>query len=236
MDNFETIDVYQSDLIFNTPTRLLVFGASNSGKSHLVENLVRLNHDNFHKIIICGTKNKLLDFKETASITQHYSPRTKSREDQIYDPFLDIEELNEGNTHSKQILMIYDDLLDVVYRSNTIANIFVKGRHHNLSIILILQSFFPKGGGVNLTGLFKSNATHYIFTRNASLGEMSCISSKIEFNKECKKFFLNLYKKIVLGVRYGYMCVQLDVSNEHLKYISNLLNEDLSGCYSVHSK
>ena len=236
MDNFENIDVYQSDLIFNAPTRVLVFGASNSGKTCLVENLVRLNHNNFHKIIICGTKNKLLDFKETAPITQHYTPRSKSREDQIYDPFPDVEDLNENNIHSKQILLIYDDLLDIVYKSNTIANIFVKGRHHNLSIILILQSFFPKGSGLNLTTLFKSNATHYIFTRNASLGEMRCIATFIEYDKECKKFFLDLYKKIVLGVRHGYICVQLDVCNERLKYISNLLNEDLSGYISVHGK
>ena len=66
--------------------------------------------------------------------------------------------------------------------------------------------------------------------------EMSCISSKIEFNKDCKKFFLNLYKKIVLGRRYGYICVQLDVSNEHLKYITNLLFEDMTDCYTVHTK
>merc|ERR1712074_469744 len=95
MDNFESVEVYKNYLIFNTPTRLLVFGASNSGKTHLVQNLVRLHHSKFHKIIVCGTRNKLLDFKETAPITQHFNPRAKSSEDRIYDPFQDIDELND---------------------------------------------------------------------------------------------------------------------------------------------
>ena len=77
MDNFESVEVYNNDL-FNTSIRLLVFGASNSGKTYLVQNLVRLHHSKFHKIVVCGTRNKLLDFKETCYITQHYNPPQKA--------------------------------------------------------------------------------------------------------------------------------------------------------------
>ncbi len=144
--------------------------------------------------------------------------------------------MHENNDAGKQVLIIYDDLLDVVYKSDTISNLFVRGRHHNLSVIVILQTFFPKGSGLNLTATFKSNATHFLFTRNASMGELECISSKLEFNKECKKFFLNLFKKTVLAKRYGYLCVQLDVSNEFLKYMTNILFEDGSEFYTVHAR
>ena len=43
MDSHDVLDVelYDSDVIFNQTERLLVFGSSNSGKSKLVENLVR---------------------------------------------------------------------------------------------------------------------------------------------------------------------------------------------------
>jgi len=235
MDEFESVEVYKNDIFFNCNTRMLIFGASNTGKIYLVKQLVRLHHAKFHKIIICGTRNKLLDFRETAKITQHF--RFPKNEDVIYNPFSEINELHEGNRDHKQILIIYDDLLDLVWKSDVISKLFIKGRHHNLSVIVILQTFFPKSvSGNNLTGVFKCNASHYLFTKSASMGEVQCLARKIEFNRDYKKIFLALYKHLVLGKRYGYLCVQLDVSNECLKYVTNILFEDKSKYYTVHSK
>ena len=235
MDNFDSVEVYKNYIFFHCNTRMLIFGASNTGKTYLTEQLVRLHHAKFHKIIICGTRNKLLDFKETAKITRHF--KSPKNEDVIYNPFSEINELNEGNRDHKQILIIYDDLLDLVCKSDVISKLFIKGRHHNLSVIVILQTFFPKDvSGKNLAGVFKCNASHYLFTKSASMGEVQCLASKIEFNRDYKKIFLALYKKLVLGKRYGYLCIQLDVSNECLKYITNILFEDKSNYYTVHSK
>ena len=110
MDNFETVDVYKNDIFFNCSTRMLIFGGSNSGKNVLMENLVKLHHTKFHKIIICGTRNKLLDFEETAKLTTHYNP-TKD-EDVLFNPFSELDVLNDGNHDRKLIFIIYDDLLD----------------------------------------------------------------------------------------------------------------------------
>ena len=235
MEEFDSVEVYKNDIFFNCSTRMLIFGGSNTGKTFLVEQLVRLHHTKFHKIIICGTRNKLLDFKETAKITRHF--KSPKNEDVIYNPFSEINELHEGNHGRKQILIIYDDLLDLVCKSDVVSKLFIKGRHHNLSVIVILQTFFPKNvSSNNLAAVFKCNATHYLFTKSASMGEVQCLAGKIEFSRDYKRFFLALYKRLVLGKRYGYLCVQLDVSNERMKYMTNILFEDKSKYYMVHSK
>ena len=108
IDDFSSVNLYDTDVLFQKTFRLLIFGSSDTGKSFLIQNLIRSHHDKFHKIVVCGAKNELLNYPETKDKTFFHRPKTE--EDLIYDPFSEIEELNLGNCEGKQILCIYDDL------------------------------------------------------------------------------------------------------------------------------
>ena len=216
------IEIQDIDHIFEKPERLVCTGTSNSGKTHLIECLVRKYSHKFYRIILCGNKNNLLEFKETREKTSLFS----SDNDIIYNPFLDIGEYEVKKFPNQQFLIIIDDLMDTVYKSSVVCDIFSKGRHINVSCILILQAYCPNGTGTNIYPLIKNNSSIQIFTKCRAMNELNLIASRVEFDKKSQQFFKNLYKKVVLEKKYGYLTVMLDASDCKLRYCNNLVDED----------
>ena len=183
-DQFKDIEIECE--IFNRPERCLIYGGSFSGKSHMVTNLVLRHQEKFEKIIICGAKNDLLTHPKTKNKTTFY----ENDDNPIYDPF--------EEPHSKgggQTLLILDDLMSEVYHSQLVSKIFSKGRHLNLSVIVILQSYYPQGSSKSLVPMLKNNASIQIFFKLRNRGEMKLIAKKFEHGKKNKIFFMLLLKK-----------------------------------------
>ena len=85
-------------------------------------------------------RNKLLEFPETRSISELYMG---NKDDEgIYNPFTEMDPyiLEKKKGENKQLLIILDDLQEVVYRSPVVSQIFSKGRHVNVSCLLLLQT------------------------------------------------------------------------------------------------
>ena len=221
MENlFETVNL-END-IFDQPERILIFGSSNAGKSYLLQNLVRKYHKRFYKIVISGEPNQLLHYPETKHITSHY----KNENNPIYDPFVDFDPIEMKKHGDKQILTIYDDLLEFAVNSLTISNQFSRGRHKRISTILVLQNYFPNVSSKSFMPMLRNNSTIQIFCKMRSVSEIMMISRAIEFDKKTQQFFIDLIKNVVQNTKYAYIAVFLDESNSKLRYRSNLCSED----------
>ena len=83
------LDLYPTDNMFNQSERLLVIGASNTGKTYLVESMVKRYVDRFYKIVICGNRNRLLEFPETKDISELYV--SDNNDNLIYNPFCEMD-------------------------------------------------------------------------------------------------------------------------------------------------
>ena len=153
-DQFKNIEV-ECD-IFERPYQVLVYGGSWSGKTHTTVNLVKRHHMKFKKIIICGAKNEL----STDETTKHKTVFYDNEELPIYDPFQGDE---ARDNDPRQILLILDDLMSEVYSSQLVAKIFAKGRHINLSTIVILQSYFSRSTSKSLVPMLKNNFSLQLF-------------------------------------------------------------------------
>ena len=233
----DTLELWPSDRLFENPERICVFGSSGSGKSTFVVNLVKRYHESFHKIILCGQGNELLKLKQTAHKTTLYRPQSST--DEIFDPFAEIELHQVKNKKKGQILLIYDDMQESVFKSPIISRIFSKGRHAGFSVILLLQSFFPQGQGTSLMPQIKNNCSLQVFFKYKSHSEMGTIAGRLEHSKTDKEFFLSLFKKLVTNnrlSRFGYLAVYLDSTDSRIRYASNLLGEDESPYITVYIK
>ena len=227
------ISVSHERELFDEPEIIIIFGSSNSGKTYLTENLVKRHHFRFYHIILCGNQNRLLEFPETRSKCELF----KGDSDVIYNPFLDVDSYTKEKNGNKQLLVIIDDLMTEVGKSFIVSDIFSKGRHLNISIILILQQFCPIGnGGSTLYPQIKNNASLQIFTRSQSMGEISQIARRLEFEKKGQHFICNLYKKCVRNVKYGYFAVFLNAFDHNLRYATNLISEDGSDYITFHTQ
>ena len=226
-ENVKLIELTQAQP-FDNCERVIFTGASNTGKTYLMEQLIRRYHDRFYKIVVSGCKNKLFDFPETRFKTELYNGDSTT----IFNPLTDIDEYDLKKHKTRQMLVIYDDLMQEVHTSSVISDVFSKGRHKNVSIVLLLQSYFPVGAGRSVYPQIKSNSTLQIFTKLRSQGEIGLIARRLEYTKPSQLFFCNLIKSQVQNQRYGYISVFLD-DCESIKYRNNLVYEDLSKHHTV---
>ena len=229
--DLEGVDLEETDFIFEKPERIIVTGSSNTGKTHLVEELVKKHIDKFYRIVICGNRNRLLDFPETS----HKTSLHKSVSDPIFNPFTELNSYEIKKNKNKQFLLILDDLMEVIYQSPIVSKIFSAGRHFQISCIILCQSFFPSGSGKNIYPQIKNNSSIFIFTKVRSKNQIGTISRHLEEDKKTQKFFVELYKKNVQGKKYGYLVVLLDVIDQ-IRYVTNLIDEDNSGYLTVHTQ
>ena len=81
------------------------------------------------------------------------------------------------------------------------SSVFTKGRHENISIILISQSLYPNCPNFRLCGL---NATHYIIFRTRDMMQIRRFASTF-VQSDKKNEFMTLYRKEVLGRKFGYL-------------------------------
>ena len=188
---FQTVE-RESDL-FEYPTRLLLTGTSNSGKSHFLELLVRKHHERWFKIVLSGTPNKLLEFEETKGKTILHN----DDENPIYDPLKNHDEIDIRNHPNQGILVIYDDLMRQCHASSIISDVFSKGRHKSVSIILVMQSYFPASGDKSYYPSIKNNTNVQIFFKMRNMGELSLIARRVEYDKSGQAFFINIMKNEV---------------------------------------
>ena len=228
------LDILQSDTLFKHPERICVYGSSGSGKTSFVVDLVKKYQDSFHKIILCGQGNKLLDFKETSKKTKLHRPKSSS--DEIFNPFNEFK-IHELKKYKRQVLLIYDDLQEVIFNSPIISKIFSQGRHRGFSVILLLQTYFPGGsGGKTLMPQIRANCTIQIFLKGSSYSEIGVVASKLTHGKSDREYFLSLFKDLVADARYGYLAVLMNPSDPRLSYVNNLLNENDFPFMTVHIK
>ena len=229
MESIENIDLYHN--IFDNPERLLISGSSNSGKTHLLENLIRKYHHRFYRIIVSGPKNRLFEFEETKKKTELYSTDGSN----LYNPLLDIDSFDVKKHGDLQCLAIYDDMMSECHSSDVISNVFSKGRHLNISICLLMQSYTPQSSSKkSVYPQIKNNSTIQIFTKMRSQGEINLIARRLEYDKPSQMFFSNIIREQVQKVMYGYIAVFLEENDERARYRNNLLNEDGTQFESVY--
>lgn len=195
----------------------------------MIQKLVLRHHSNFKKIIICGTKNELLKYPETKLKTEFYDEESSP----IFDPFKAGNQF-EQNGDDRQTLIILDDVMSEAFNSQVVNKMFSRGRHLNLSVILILQSFFPQGSGKSLIPMMKNNCSHQLFFKLRNPAEVALASKKLEYDKKSQEFFLNLIKQEVNEKKFGYIIVYMDENNQKARYRSNLLFEDGTSYETVH--
>lgn len=88
-------------------------------------------------------------------------------------------------------IIVMDDLMTLAQDSMTVSNLFTQGRHHNVSVIMMLQNAFPKG---KYNSDISRNASHTIlFRSNADRRQINFISNRIFCDYSSK--FMEIYTK-----------------------------------------
>ena len=201
--------------LFSTPARIILAGSSNSGKSHLCDYLIRQYHHHFTRIIICGVSSHPVE--ECPAI----KPKLVLSPDLI-DP-------SDYQTSSNEpVLLIIDDLYIEALSSATVCQIFTRGRHKNLSTILISQNIFPRGRFARDVSL---NASHFILTRVRDVSSVETLGRQLFGGKKAKTF-LEIYNKCMASRSYAHLLIDLAPNTPEIIQLRTNLNRQ-DGDYEI---
>ena len=193
--------------------RILVAGASGSGKTELVTRLVKKYSCKFYRVIICGASqhHPIQDLGELQDKV------TVSKD--IIDPEGEVDFLQKKN---KGLLVVYDDNFLQATNDETVANVFIKGRHLGISAILISQNLFMQGKYARSISL---NCTHFILLKQRDLGQIETLGRQL-YGRERAKVLLSAYKRAVVEKPYGYILADVSITTpEELTLRSNIADE-----------
>ena len=194
--------------IFNVPARIIIAGYSNSGKSVLCSRIIEKYHAKFKQILYCGVDSHPLQDNEEIG-----SKLTVSSE--ILNPF-------EYVFHDENLLFILDDCFLEAVKNKIVVDCFTKGRHSNISTILITQNLFLSGKYARNISL---NASHFILLRQRDLSQIQCLGRQL-FGSGHSTKFLEIYRQVIFRKPYSYLLVDLSINTpESLQFRSNIVDE-----------
>ena len=126
---------------FKHPAMMMIVGPTLSGKSYFVEQLL-----NSKSIKYPSRKAKRIQLFYTQWQPLYDRLRTKHGNSISFTQGLPEVKDNLENIDDKvHNLWVLDDLMEEAVQSPIISQLFTRGRHRNLSVILLLQNMFPKG-------------------------------------------------------------------------------------------
>jgi hypothetical protein len=150
---YELPDVQQFARHFNNPTydpltqplkhpnlRMVICGASGSGKSNILLNILNLMENTFEKILIF-TQDK------EEQLYQYLENKLSPDELEIFEGIENVMGFNFDNLEPKQHLIIFDDMcIESEKKQQNICELFIRGRKmaqsYGCSLIYLTQSYF----------------------------------------------------------------------------------------------
>lgn len=180
------------------PSAIIVSGPSQAGKSQWVSKLIRSSDT----MIVPPPRKVIMCYSEWQPLYDSM-PNVK-----FHKGLIDIETL----TSEEPKLLILDDLMDLLAKKEgeIISQIFTKHCHHrNLSVVLITQNLFHKGGHMRNCQL----NSHYqvLFKNPRDKTQISCLARQMYPSKGQSKFMLDAFNDAT-SVKYG--CLVVDLRQE----------------------
>ena len=177
--------------ILDHPYRILIIGGSGSGKTNALLNLIH-NQPDIDKIYLYAkdpyhAKYQYLIIKREKVGLDHFNDPKAFMEylNDIQDVYKNIEEQNPVST-------IFDDMIaDMINNKKLnpiVAELFIRRRKLNISIVFITQSFFKVPKEVKL------NTTHFFITKIPNKRELQQIALNHSSVTDFKDFII-IYQK-----------------------------------------
>ena len=183
---------------FITPFSMGVYGRRESGKTHFVTELLiqqeRLIKDPFKKVIWIN-KSFQKDVYEKLM-----------RANQFELEFLDdIPNFDEMGKQIRNALVVLDDMLTESNRNEQISALFTRGRHLNISVILLSQNLFHQGKYSRDISL---NVDYIVLFRNTrDTGQIMTLAQQMY--PRVKKFLPWAYHDVVEKENFSHLILDL---------------------------
>lgn len=195
------------DFKFNENPALIFLGPRKSGKSFLIEKIIKKEKENYDNIIIFTNGSGVEKYKKITD-SKLIFPKYDSN---VLKKMI---EINDANKNKFKILVIFDDCISMKQKyDHQIGMLFTEGRWHNCTTIFSAQS----SGYLDLN--WKKNIDKLILTKAPTGSSMRTIREEFmegvlteeELGTKKEKNELN---RIIREYTKGYNCLCIDLLSE----------------------
>lgn len=211
---------------FKAGSPIMVVGPTNSGKTFWINKL--LENDMFTQkatsVLICyGVYQSFYDtMRANGKITPPLSFHEGLPSREV------IDSLADGNFH----IIVIDDLMEQVVKSNTVQELFTKYCHHkNITAILVSQNIFQKGPNARTISL--NSHVQVLFANKRDESQIAILANQLYRTKAKKKRFLEAYDE-EMKKRYSYLVI--DCTPDHpqeIKVRANIFPGEITYTFDI---
>jgi len=232
VDEKKNIYEYMDVKRFNDPFRMLILGASMSGKTHFFLNTIyKAICSNFHKIILFTSISNKPEYVKIIPENKLVFIDVFSYENEaIINLINGIKEFIEntqkiGETQTGKViyeynyLFIFDDFYnDKIIKSPTFVSIFTNFRHLQVSTCFISQKL-----DVMVSNVMKENSTFILIFKLAgdsaskAVTLISSVIGAVVDRKELKRISEGIFMNRVLSNKWGYTIVDVEQTKLYLE-------------------
>ena len=197
-----------------TPFRMILVGASGSGKTNTLVDLIVATDGAFEEIHLFA--------KNTDQPIYRWLRDTLKDTDLITHEIDEIPAIDE--IPLKPALYIFDDLIcegKEVFRR--ISDLYVQGRHKKVSCMFLTQKFF---GGVK-TKIIRENTNYIVLKKIPSIKDLECLVSEYSLGEYSSEQLSQLHAAIVSKGFENFLLLDLETNDPKLRYRFNFGVEPL---------
>lgn len=186
----QRVRIDEDSLKFICPTRMLICGPSESGKSHFILSLIEHRNEVFNQtfasVVLWLPKENLQKYDDYIQAARRLMGSTDF---QARGGLPKQSDMSMGRHAGEPRLYIFDDQMLTFFSSPVMADLMVRGSHHDkISVVVVTQDYFGARGPFRHT--IMRNFTHQVLFKDlADKTTMRNISIKLVPNEP--KFLLD---------------------------------------------
>ena len=198
------------------PYRILIIGGSGSGKTNVLLNLIE-NQPEIDKIYLYAKDTQeekyqyLINKREGVDIDDFNDSKAFTEySNDMRDVHKNINKYNPDKEN--KILIVFDDMINDMINNqklnSIVAELFIRGRKLNISVVFITQSYFKVPKDVRL------NTTHFFIAKIPNRGELRGTVTNNSSDISTKEF-TNIYRKCTAET-YSFLINDTTLASDNL--------------------
>jgi hypothetical protein len=202
-----------SPLMPRTPCRVLIAGASGSGKSQLTANIIMKGWIPFDKIVLCA-KNP--DQEVYEELEAHIADVAEENELDPKDLFQIVTDVNdvpkvEDFDKSKKTLLAFDDFITSSKDLPKISDFFVRARHKGVSPFFLTQDFYQ------VPLIIRRNCNYFFLFGGMSERDLVSLHKDLAQGGLDVKEFKKIYRAAT-AEKYSFLMIDLVTDKKPLRF------------------
>lgn len=202
-----------SKIRIELPFRSLIIGASGSGKTNLLLNIIS-NINAWNKIFLIAKNTTEPLYQFLIDVIKEVELKAKTNILTVGNNIDDIPDIDTFNPNDSNLLILDDLISEKESKLNNINAIFIRGRKQNLSTIFISQSYFK------IPLMIRQNADYMVLKKINSSKDLKRIVSEYSLDLSADDI-MKLYKYANTGELTDFFLIDLITTDYKYKYRKN---------------